>query len=180
MNFVGVLARLIPERWRLRQQPPSVVLLLRQENPPSEDVLRLAAERVWGIRFERGEECEHFIMQNGNSFVMRARPFMFTILCSSKPYFERDPQKLAAEWLPQPSQRSAWSEHTAWTAINWVNGAEGDTELVYCVLAKLAAELLNENCTGIYWPGERSFQPNDSSTYEDLQKLARSRDPGIS
>jgi hypothetical protein len=179
MNLTGILARLIPDRWRRRPETPSAVMLLRQENHPSEEVLRLAAERAWGIRFEGGEDSPHFVMQNGDICVMKAGPFMLTVVSFAKPYLDRDPAKLAAEWLPQPGQRSAWSEHTAWTAINWVAGAEGDTELVYCVLAKLAAELLNANCAGIYWPRERSFHPNDGSTYEDLQKLAGSRDPGI-
>src|SRR5260370_1841472 len=106
-------------------------------------------------------------MQKGDTAVMKVVPFILTILSSSRPYFERDPKELGVDWLPQSGQRSAWSEHTAWTAINWVSGAEGDTELVYCVLAKLAAELLNPNFTGIYRPDNPTFQPNTTSTYEN-------------
>jgi hypothetical protein len=43
-----------------------------------------------------------------------------------------------------------------------------------CVLANLAAELVNENCTGVHFQ-EASFALHDDVLYEDPQKLAASR-----
>jgi len=56
---------------------------------------------------------------------------------------------------------------------------ELDTELAYCVLSKLVAEMLDDNCSGIYIPRKRSLIPNDASLYQELQKLASSRDSGV-
>jgi len=180
MSIKTILARLLPKRWQQainHQASPSVVLLLREANSPKETVLRLAAERAWGISFAGGEDCPHFIMQSGNATVIKAGPYMFHVISSSKPYFERDPRK-HAESLPQASQRIAWSQHAAWLAIDCINGSP-DVELEYCVLAKLAAEMLNANCTGVYVPAQASFIPNEESLYAELQKMAASRDSGI-
>lgn len=54
-----------------------------------------------------------------------------------------------------------------------------DVELGYCVLSKLVAEILDGNCTGIYIPRENTLIPNDETAYLELQKIASSRDSGV-
>jgi hypothetical protein len=173
LRIKELIARLLPNRWR-SQRSSSIVLLLREANSPSEDVLRLAAERAWGISFSNSS---HFVMQSGDGAIMSITPYMFNVLSAPQPYLGRDPREHAKP-LPESSQQKAWSEHSAWLAIDCINGSP-DAELEYCVLSKLAAEMLNLNCTGIYVPGVPSFIPNDGSRYRDLQKVAASRDPGI-
>jgi hypothetical protein len=117
-------------------------------------------------------------MQAGCRLMIKSGPHLLVLFSVSKPYFGGDPRE-NLEWLPQERQRTAWAEHTAWAAIDYMKG-ELDTELAYCVLSKLVAETLDENCTEIYIPRERSVIPNDASLYRELQKLASSRDSGIS
>jgi hypothetical protein len=180
MSFGSIVARLLPRKLRDRVAPPpspSMVLLLREANWPSADVFRLAAERAWGISISGTDESPHFIMHSEEKTVMRAAPHMFTIFGAARPYLDGDPVE-HAKLFPLPSQQQAWREHTAWIAINCIDGS-GDVELEYCVLAKFAAEMLNANCTGIWVPAESSLAPRDEALYGDLQKLATSRDPGI-
>jgi len=71
--------------------------------------------------------------------------------------------------------RRAWIEHAAWAAVDYMNH-DVDVDLAYCVLAKLVSEMLDENCTGVYMPRERSMVPNDESLYSELQRIASSRE----
>jgi hypothetical protein len=47
------------------------------------------------------------------------------------------------------------------------------------VIAKLYAEMLNDNCVGVYAPTERSFIPNDGFLREELRRIAASRHLGV-
>jgi hypothetical protein len=80
--------------------------------------------------------------------------------------------------MPKASQRQAWAEHTAWTAVDYVKSGI-DVELEYAVLAKLCAEMLDTNCVGLYMPREGSFIPNDGSLLEELRRRAASRHLGV-
>jgi hypothetical protein len=74
-----------------------------------------------------------------------------------------DPEEIAKELeLAQENLRDAWRQHHAWTSIDCMNMSD-DVELEYCVVAKLAAELLDDNCIGIYVPQENSFLANGGS-----------------
>ena len=100
----------------------------------------------------------------------------------SEPYFGRDPAEHAKS-LPLITQQKAWADHRAWTAVDYIGDCE-DISQKYGVLARLVAEMLDANCTGVYVPGESSLMPDDPSIYghslyEALRKLGASYDPGI-
>lgn len=151
--------------------PVSMVLLLREPRFITPDQLRLAAERAFGVSFAGGKESEHFVLQEALFTLMKAGPHMLSFLNYTKPY-DVGSQKFARS-MPKASQRQAWAEHTAWTAVDYVSGGV-DPELEYGVLARLCAEMLDDNCVGLYVPREQSFIPNDGSLREGLKRIAAS------
>jgi hypothetical protein len=93
-----------------------------------------------------------------------------------RPYIDNPRDNV--KWLRQTSQQRAWTEHLACVGVDYLN-PKTDLELGYCVLAKLVAELIDENCTAIYVPRESALAPNDELLYSQLQEMPPSRDPGV-
>jgi hypothetical protein len=108
--------------------------------------------------------------------LMKAGPHLLNFLSTPRPYVVHAGENV--EWLPQLSQRQAWVEHSAWCAVDYMND-NADLELAYCVLAKLVAEMVDENCTGVYIPRERALIPNGESLYRQLQEMASSCESGV-
>jgi hypothetical protein len=156
-----------------------MVLLLREPRFLTLNELRAAAEKAFGVPFNGGKESRHFVIQKAMITQMKAGPHMLSFLNYTKPYGEEDFPKEFATSLLQDSQKRAWSEHKSWTAVDYVKGG-ADLELEYAVLARLCAEMLNSNCSGLYVPREQSLIPNDESLREDLLGIAASRSLGVS
>jgi len=154
-----------------------MVLLLRRPHLFSADELRLAAERAWHTSFA-GEEngSKHCVVQSETVTLMKAGPHALNFFYYPEPYIENPKENL--DWLPHPRQRQAWVSHSACFGVDYLN-YDVSVELGYCVLAKVVAEMLDGNCTGIYIPRQRSLIPNDESLYVELQKLASACEPGV-
>jgi hypothetical protein len=178
MNFKSILRRLVPMRWQKpsSNEPLSIVLLLRRPHLFSADDLRLAAEKAWSTPLVGGDSSMHCVVQSEDVTLMKAGPHLLNFLSYPNPYIDNPKENI--EWLPQARQRQAWIEHSACFAVDYMN-RETDVEVGYCVLSKLVAEMLDENCTGIYIPRESSLIPNDASLYRELQKMASSRDSAV-
>jgi hypothetical protein len=155
--------------------PVSLVLLLRDSHFLTLDQLRLAGERAFGTSFAgTRKEARHFVVELTLFTIMKAGPHTLSFLNYTKPYGEGDfPQEFGRS-LPEASQRLAWAAHKAWTAVDYVKGGV-DVELEHCVLAKLCAEMLDNNCVGVYVPREHSFIPNDGALRMGLLRIAASR-----
>jgi hypothetical protein len=156
--------------------PVSMVLLLRESRFPTLDQLRLAAERAFGTSFAGGKESQHCVIQAVLFTLIKAGPHTLSFLNYTKPYGDDSPD--FGKKMPKASQRQAWAEHTAWTAVDYVKGSV-DLELEYAVLAKLCAEMFDANCTGLYVPRERMFIPNDGSLQVELRRVAAVRPLGV-
>jgi hypothetical protein len=156
--------------------PVSMVLLLRESKFLTLDQLRSAAERAFGTSFAGDKESRHCVFQAVLFTLMKAGPHTLSFLNYTKPYGD-DSQEFGKA-MPTGSQRQAWAEHTAWTAVDYVNGGI-DPELEYAVLAKLCAEMFDANCAGLYVPRERMFIPNDGSLLPELQRTAATRRLGV-
>ena len=155
--------------------PVSIVLLLRNPEFSTLDELRVEAERAFGVSFDNTKESQCSVMEAGIFTLMKFGPHTISFLNYTKRYdADGDFPKDFEESLPQESQRWAWSQHTSWTAVDYVNGGM-DLELEYAVLAKLCAEMINDNCSGVYVPRERSLAPNDGSLRGNLTRIAASR-----
>jgi hypothetical protein len=178
MKLKVILRGLFPSRRKAADPDErfSMVLLLRKPHFFHDNELRSAAEKAWGISFSGGKGSMHCVIQSGTVTLMKAGPHLLNFFHHSKPYV--DNSKTNVDWLPQASQRQAWAEHTACVGVDYMN-RNTDVELSYCVLAKLVAEMLDENCAGIYVPRENSLIPHDKSLYGELQKIASARNAGI-
>jgi hypothetical protein len=178
MNLRNIVRHFIPMRWQRvgKDEPLTMVLLLREPHFFRDGELRLAAERAWRISFAGGEGSMHAVAQSEHMTLLKAGPHLLSFFHYPKPYINNPKDNV--KWLRRVSQQRAWIEHLACVGVDYLN-PETDVELGYCILGKLVAELLDENCTAVYLPRESSLIPNDESLYSELQKIASSRDSGV-
>ena len=164
--------------WRRvgKRKPISMVLLLRKPHVFSQEEVRLAAERAWGLSFSDAEGSTRAVTRSGETIFLRAGPYVFSFCDQPKPYVDNPKEDLS--WLPMASQQRAWSEHTACAWVNYVK-PDTDVELAQCVLAKLVVQLLDGNCTGVLSPSESGLIPAEESLYEDLHRMASYRDSSL-
>lgn len=164
----GWLHELRSRLWN-RVGPVSLVLLLR--NPIFFDTERLSASIQYFDAMSSIEgTTDNFVTSSGETAIVYLKPHMISLLNSDKPYFNVDPNEYA-KLFPQASQQQGWSEHRAWTSLDYLRGGR-DVEMEYRVLAQLAALILDQNCSGLYIPQEKSFVPNDSSLMNALMVLS--------
>ena len=178
MNLKAVVQRFVPMRWQRvgKKEPLSIVMLLRAPHVFRTEELQIAAERAWRVSFAGGNQSMHCVAQSGPTTLLKAGPHLLSFFHYAKPYIENHEENTS--WLPLDSQRRAWAEHVAWVGVDYMN-ADTDVELAYCVLAKLVAELVDENCSAIYMPRESSLVPNKGTLYSELQKISSSRKSGV-
>ena len=177
--FPEIVRRMLPLRWQRvgKADPVSIVILLRAYHSFTKDELQLAAERAWRVAFDGAGSPLHCVAQAGGVILMKAGPHLLSFLHFKRPYLENPKENIA--WLPRGEQQAAWSEHIDSLAVDYMN-PNTDVELAYCVLAKIVAELIDENCSGIYIPRERRLAPNDAELYITLHTMGSGRDAGIS
>jgi hypothetical protein len=154
------------------EMPICMVLLLRQPHTFSKEELTLAAEKAWERPFDNGDDSKFFVTQSGPIAFMKVGKFMLHFPVQRRPYLE-DPEKIA-QGFAREELRNAWRQHRAWVSIDCMNRSE-DVEMEYCVIAKVTAELLDENCVGLFMPHERSFMTNDRGLREWLVSLGSRR-----
>lgn len=177
MRFMSRLAEIIPKRFRNSGDdgPSSIVLLLRQPHFFTKDELSAAAARAWDRTFEDSDQSRHFIFQSGLVTFVKVGPHVLNILHADRLYFGGlDPTDLK-EFLPEPERQNAWQSHHAWCAVDYmVKDTDEDTK--YSVLAALVAQMVDENCSGVWIPEFRSFIPNAAFNgillYPALQHVA--------
>ena len=153
----------------------SIVLLLREPHVYNREELSLAAQKAWGVPFETEPSDGNFVMGSGPQIIMKAGRHFLTFPSAAQPYSD-DPQQIS-EQLPR-SQLRLWSRHRAWVALDYMEGGKDRTR-EYGVLARLAAEMLTDNCVGIFLPETGDFLPNDASLEPALRRIAAERDTGI-
>jgi len=157
---------------------PSIVLLLRKPQAYDQEELRLAAQRAWGVPFETKTGEGNFVIKSGHLSVMKAGRHLLSFPSAAQRY-SGDPRKKLKQ-LPR-SQRHVWVQHRAWVAVDYLKGGK-DRPLEYGVLARIAVEMLTDNCVGVFLPESGAFVPNDGtlgSLDGALRQLAADRDTGI-
>lgn len=143
-----------PDRNKSENLPVSMVLLLRESHFLTLEQLRSAGERAFGVFFSDDTSSPHCVFQKAFFTLMKAGPHTLSFLNFTKPYGDEE----FGRAMPMASQRQAWAEHTAWTAVDYAKGGI-DLELEYALLAALCAEMLDMNCVGVYVPRERMSYP---------------------
>jgi hypothetical protein len=129
------------------------------------------------MSFSTREESSNFIKASGERALVSAGPHLISLKSCPRPYLSDNPKEYAKNLL-RLSQQRAWAEHSAWVSLDYLQGGV-KPELEYGVLARLAAEMIDDKCCGIYVPRESSFAPNDGSLYGFLKQIAASGDTGI-
>jgi hypothetical protein len=181
MTLKEVFKKFIPMRFRNSdgENPTSIVLLLKQPHFFADEELRAAAEKAWNRTFEGGEESRHFIVQARGITFIKVGPHVLNILHAASPYFGPLDDAELNEFLPEVERQHAWRSHHAWCAVDY-KSKNTDEHTKYCVLAALVAEMVNENCSGIWVPKFRGFMPNAAFNgmllYPELKKLARAKE----
>jgi hypothetical protein len=180
MSLTRHFRKFMPLRWQRTggNDPISMVLLLSKPHFFTAAELRVAAEKAWNTSFAGDSpDSMHCVVQSGATTLLKAGKHGLVFFHCYEPYFGLS-EKQTVDWLPSEPQRAAWKRHNAWVAVDYMN-KKMSVELAYCVLARVVAELLDENCTAVYTPRERRLVPNDSTLYPDLLKLGSVCDPGI-
>jgi hypothetical protein len=148
----------------------SMVILVRQPRDLPEDVVRGAAERAWKCKFGGSEQNPNFIMQKIRHSVVRAEGHFMTAANSANPYGD-NPAK--AEQIKDLQCRKALREQRAFISLDYIRSVLPiSPQEKYAVLAKLAAELLADECTGICFSGERKIIPAHADLENQLQNLS--------
>ena len=148
--------------------PVSIVLLLRESHVSSTERLTAACAKAFG---DESQRC--FVVQKGFVTLIKVGPHALSFLHYTKPYGADRSQEFL-ESMSSQSQRQAWTARTAWEAFDYVK-SRGDLNLEYAILAKLCAELVNDNCTAAWLPKHSMMIPNDGSLMPYLQRVGSSR-----
>jgi hypothetical protein len=167
MGFLDVARGLFRKKQADDDMPCSIVLLLRSPFAMSEELLK-AASKAFGVPYD-GSNKMYFVGWNPLLKSVKAGPYLISVLELEEPYLG-DPAEVA-QGFKNKRLIDAWIEHRAWVAFDLMN-RDVPKKQAYTVLAKLAANLLDARCAGIYLPKENQFTiQSDGSAEMHLRKL---------
>jgi hypothetical protein len=148
--------------------------LLRNPQFISKVEVEKAAEAGWSRRFDGQEDPMYFVVQQGKITMINAGIYAVHLVQANQPYLG-DPQHVAMQ-MPREEQQIAWRQHNGWASFDMLNNGVQRVE-AYAVLAKLALQLGDENCVGVYLPNLEIFMPNDGTAEEGVRMLVRKELP---
>lgn len=170
MHLVNILKRMartaLPsETTEMR----SIIMLQRKVHRFSEEELQAAGERAWGKKFDGQDDPMYFVSAHDPLPVVKAGPHIIQVTSIPRRYSGDDQYVLSQ--LPQPEQKKAWNEHHACTILDLFNDLSSKAKRIpdrdaYAVLAKLALQLDDPNCTAIVVPVKNIMLPNDDGAAE--------------
>lgn len=152
----------------------SIVIMQRKTHLFTQAELLAAGERGWGKKFDGREDSMFFVSDHSALTVVKAGPHIIRLTSFPCRYAEDD--QYALSQLPQPEQKSAWSEHHAHTLLDLFNDLSRSESRIpdaeaYASLAKLALQLGDPNCTAIFVPDKNIMMPNDGTAEQGLRLL---------
>lgn len=149
---------------------PSVVVLLAQPLFPSKDEVLSRAHRAWG---NAGPPKFMGTLREGASHIIQCGPLTISIHCANARYGQMNERGNDA--LQRP-----WDDHHAWMSIDLPN-LRNETLYRSCELANMYKLLLvfvflswDNNCLGVYFPGEGVTIPNFGDLAGCIQWARRS------
>jgi uncharacterized protein YegJ (DUF2314 family) len=172
----------------------SLVLLFRESPFLDAAVLSRLASKAWDIPVsnasseddESGEEeadLEHsaFIVGDAPLFIVKHPAAFVMVHHFDRPYF--DDSAAAAEDIVERRVQRAVAEHQAWTAVDvvtWLGDDENPDAAAYRLVARLLAELADDNVLAVFDPAEGRLFAYDPETERKLRSddpLAELREP---
>jgi len=192
---VGVLGWLVWDLWRLpvgqsrsdEDDEPflSLVLLFREPVYLEPAILAQMASDAWDAEVEVGTEDDieeeedegepddgmgSFLVGESPHFFCSHWPAFFAIHNFDEPYF--DDAEEVAQSLSEMRVRQAVEQHRAWVSVdllNWFGEEEGSEEQAYRLIARLLAELADDNCLAVIDPAEGRVFAYDPETEAKLR-----------
>jgi hypothetical protein len=131
----------------------SVVLLLKTMQLIEVDALKAAVERAFGPA--QNVEKRHVICEGRVTFIVEG-PHFINLISVNRPYDIQEP--------PSPK---LWVEHHAWCALDHMN-KELKLHDRRMAIARVAAELINENCIAVYLGHKGKLLSNDQNLKSKL------------
>jgi len=132
----------------------AVVLLLRNPLPIAKEMLEQAVNRAWPTDSEE-KEADKFVVMKPPVIFVKSDGHLFNIVCQSSPYIQA-PEEFARQFNDLRIKEAIMG-HKAWLSVDYIvssKPAEPNIDKQYAQAAKLAAELVNEECLGVCLPGE--------------------------
>ena len=166
-----------PETTELR----SIVVMQRNAHSFSGEELRAAAERGWEKKFDGKEDPMYFVSADHPALaVVKAGAHIVRVTCV--PYRYANDDEYALSQLPQPEQKTAWTEHHGCAFIELFNDLSIEEKAIsdaeaYASLARLALQLGDPNCAAIFVPVKNLMMPNDGTAEEGLRLLIKKELP---
>lgn len=191
--LLAVLLLLMWGAWKLDLQPvsqepkdppsASLVLLLREPVYLEPGMLADMASRAWGAEVVTselddmdegemdGDPPESFVAGESPHFICVHWPGFYAVNNMDEPYFD-DIEEIT-EQLPEMRLRAAVEKHNAWLSVDLLHWF-GDEEpaarpQAYRQIARLLAELADDNCLAIIDPIEATIFPYDPETERKLR-----------
>jgi uncharacterized protein YegJ (DUF2314 family) len=148
----------------------SVVLHFHRPMPLPDEVLHTAITRSWG-RDVRKDLNEHIVNRPPICFIK----FEGAVLMLSnvrKPYCPAEYLEQALSEFPELRQKKVVKEHKAFLSID-LQSPEAPRKSVkdewYRRMCRLAAEFVDANCMGVYFPETRHLRPYDGEVKNALR-----------
>jgi uncharacterized protein YegJ (DUF2314 family) len=155
---MGLLDRIRQWSRKLRNKEDefiSVVLLLRKPRTASQQDLEEALARAWQVKLPDTQE-RHFVLAQGPLTLVKVPGGMVQVLSAARPYIQAPTE--FAKRIGDARIRDAVLNHGGWISVDHMltdpQKQKSDSAHKYSLCAKLAAELVSENCLGVCFPGE--------------------------
>lgn len=182
MNLSGFLATLFGKAPQSKTiELRSIVVMQRNAHTFNEEELRAAAERAWEKKFDGNEDPMYFVSADHPALtVVKAGAHIIRVTCIPHRYADDD--EYALSQLPQPEQKTAWTEHHGCALLELFNDLSSKDKAIsdieaYASLARLALQLGDPNCTAIFLPVKNLMMPNDGTAEEGLRLLIKKELP---
>ena len=152
----------------------SFVLHFRQPMPLTDGRIQLAVERAWG-RAVSEERNEHITNKPPLCFV-KFENFVLLLRSGARNYCPAEYLEEALAQFPEETQKAVACDHKAFLTIDLMNPkhpTRSEKKACYRRMGSLAAELVDENCMGVYVPETGRMYPY----HVELTAALRSNDP---
>ena len=152
-----------------------VILLRKLSHPVTEERLKGAAGRAWNVDWNDPSQKAHVIAKKNVTFVT-IEGHMLNVVSAARPYIKQREEIARDE--PNPSVRETILNHNGWLSVDYVAGSKPKASTMverYRWVAKLAAELVDEECLGICIPEEEVIVPASAELRNSLREFGTVR-----
>jgi len=154
----------------------SIVVLLNAPRQFSEEGLRAATERAWGVKFGGDKEPKNFVVIRGHVRFVQVEGHFFQILSVARPYIEKRDEFAAL--LSDLGARTAVVQHRAWMSVDHHRFGRGrlSKNERYAATGKMVAELLGDDCLAVCVPDENVVVATTTELSVRLRKMKSVQD----